>query len=153
MIRSRDTRPERIVRSGLWSLGFRFRIHDKKLPGRPDLVLPKWRSAIFVNGCFWHAHAGCRFFKLPRTRQEFWENKLERNRRRDAGAIAELRTQGWQVVTVWECALRRDSEKAVSSLADVIQNGNNSSCWEIREDLTGLDATAVALPCPDTSVE
>ena len=104
-IRGRDTGPEMIVRRGLHALGLRFRLQDRKLPGRPDLVLPKYRTAVFVHGCFWHAH-GCTLSKVPATRVEFWKRKLDANVARDRAAARALRDAGWRVLLVWECAFR-----------------------------------------------
>lgn len=106
-IGSKDTRPEMIVRKGLHGLGFRFRLHSRHLVGKPDLVLPKYRAAIFVHGCFWHAHKGCSYFRFPRTRAEFWREKLAKNEERDQKAAQALIASGWRVLTVWECATRR----------------------------------------------
>jgi DNA mismatch endonuclease (patch repair protein) len=127
-IRGKDTKPEQLVRRGLWALGFRFRLHAKELPGRPDLVLPKWRTAIFVNGCFWHAHANCRYFRIPASRPEFWGAKLAANRHRDSDSIAKLQSLGWNVVTIWECALRRDPVATVNATADLIREDACGNC-------------------------
>jgi DNA mismatch endonuclease, patch repair protein len=105
-IKSRDTRPELRVRHFLWASGFRYRLHGKQLPGKPDIVLPRYKTVVFVHGCFWHAHADCKQFKLPKTRPEFWAAKLIRNQERDATAIARLQAMGWQVIVVWECELQ-----------------------------------------------
>ncbi|WP_245418739.1 DNA mismatch endonuclease Vsr [Mesorhizobium sp. WSM3864] len=102
-IRSADTTPERTVRRILHRLGFRFRLHRRDLPGTPDLVLPKYRTVIFVHGCFWHQHAGCRFAKLPASNQEYWLPKLARNVQRDTDAKQKLQQAGWRVVEIWEC--------------------------------------------------
>jgi DNA mismatch endonuclease (patch repair protein) len=102
-IRDRDTTPERIVRSALHSVGYRFRLHPSQLPGRPDIVLPKHRTAIFVHGCFWHRHKNCRFAYTPKSRVAFWSEKFRRNVERDHENKAALRKLGWRVVTVWEC--------------------------------------------------
>lgn len=104
-IRSKNTKPELTVRRGLHALGFRFRLHVRTLPGKPDLVLPRWRSAIQIHGCFWHGH-DCPLFRLPATRQEFWRTKINRNVERDAEVEAALDDAGWRVFTVWECALK-----------------------------------------------
>ena len=104
-IRGRDTKLELIVRHGLHSRGLRFRLHRGDLPGRPDLAFPKYRAALFLNGCFWHGH-DCPMFKWPRTRSEFWRRKISRNRRRDRAAVASLKDRGWRVLTIWECALK-----------------------------------------------
>ena len=105
LIRSRDTKPEWIVRSLLHRMGYRYRLHDKKLPGKPDLVFRSRRKVIFVHGCFWHMHEGCRDGKIPATRQEYWEPKLKKNRQRDLEAQRALEDDGWQVLTVWECEM------------------------------------------------
>ena len=104
-IRGRDTKPEMLIRRGLHARGFRFRLQDKRLPGRPDLVLPKWNAAIFVNGCFWHAH-DCPLFVIPQTRREFWTEKLAGNVCRDLNNERALLDQGWRVSVVWECSLK-----------------------------------------------
>ncbi|NPD14623.1 DNA mismatch endonuclease Vsr [Xinfangfangia sp. D13-10-4-6] len=104
-IRAADTKPEMTLRKGLFALGFRYRLQVRALPGRPDLVLPKYRVAIFANGCFWHLH-GCDLFRWPATRQEFWREKLGGNQARDLRNQAALRDQGWRVAVVWECALK-----------------------------------------------
>ncbi|TAK39058.1 MAG: DNA mismatch endonuclease Vsr [Lysobacteraceae bacterium] len=131
-IRGRNTRPETLVRSGLWARGFRFRLHVSGLAGRPDIVLPKWRTAIFVNGCFWHAHANCPYFRVPKSRFEFWQKKLLANRRRDAAAVSRLVEEGWKVITVWECALRADAQNAILIADDLIRNAD-SPRWEIAQ--------------------
>lgn len=102
-----NTKPELVVRRGLHAAGFRFRLHRGDLPGRPDIVLPKHRAVIFVNGCFWHHHAGCASFRLPKTNTEFWRTKIEKNVARDAAVAEELRKRGWRTLLVWECATRR----------------------------------------------
>ena len=104
-IRGKNTKPELVVRRGLHALGFRFRLHDRVLPGRPDLVLPRWRAVIQVHGCFWHGH-DCPLFRWPATRQEFWRTKIGRNIERDAEVEAALDHAGWRVLTIWECALK-----------------------------------------------
>src|ERR1700731_2708856 len=104
-IRGRDTKPELILRRGLHTLGFRFRLHRKDLPGRPDLVFPARRTVIFVHGCFWHGHH-CPMCRMPVTRSAFWQTKIEGNRNRDRRAISDLVAAGWRVLVVWECALR-----------------------------------------------
>lgn len=105
-IRGRDTSPERSVRSLLHGMGYRFRLHPRELPGKPDLVLPRHRTAVFVHGCFWHRHAGCRFAYTPRTRTAFWQGKFSANRVRDRKVVGELKAQGWHVIVVWECEIR-----------------------------------------------
>ena len=105
-IRARDTKPEVFVRKALFRAGFRFRLHRRDLPGSPDVVLPGRRVAVFVHGCFWHAHDGCRYAKTPATRREFWESKLAANVERDKRAREVLLSAGWRVLVVWECATR-----------------------------------------------
>lgn len=116
-IRAKNTKPELIVRKLLWGRGFRFRLHSKGLAGSPDLVLRKWKAAVFVNGCFWHRHSNCSQFRLPKTRTAFWDSKLLANRQRDRVAIDLLQRMGWRVVVVWECAVRINPEEASSQLA------------------------------------
>lgn len=105
-IRAKNTTPEMIVRRRLFADGFRYRLHDKRLPGSPDLVLPKYRTCIFVHGCFWHGH-DCPAFHWPQTNEEFWREKITRNQARDAEAIARLQELGWRVLVIWECELRK----------------------------------------------
>ncbi|WP_226628385.1 very short patch repair endonuclease [Alloyangia pacifica] len=109
-IGSKNTKPELVIRKGLHKFGFRYRLHRKDLPGKPDIVLPKYQSVIFVHGCFWHGHEGCSFFKVPKTNTEFWLAKIRRNQVRDAEVQAKLMESGWRVLTVWECATRRVPE-------------------------------------------
>jgi len=121
-IRGKDTKPELAIRKALHAMGFRFRLHRKDLPGRPDIVLPKYQLVIFVHGCFWHRHPGCSFAATPATRPKFWKAKLEGNRRRDVEKQKALRDQGWRVFTVWECGIRHDPEDLMRQLAVTIQN-------------------------------
>ena len=104
-IRGKNTRPELIVRKYLFAHGFRFRVNVKKLPGTPDIVLRKYHTVIFVNGCFWHGHEGCPYFVLPKSNVEFWNNKITRNRERDLKNRIKLRDMGWHVIQLWECQL------------------------------------------------
>lgn len=99
----RDTRPELVVRRILHGLGYRFRLHRKDLPGRPDIVLPRYGTAIFVHGCFWHRHPRCRKTTTPKTNRDFWQEKFRANRRRDRRNVRDLQRQGWHVIVVWEC--------------------------------------------------
>ncbi len=105
-IKGKDTKPEMLVRKALFAAGYRFRLHRKDLPGSPDVVLPGRKIAIFAHGCFWHMHAGCKNAKMPATRREFWRNKLQGNSDRDARSVEALKSQGWRVLTVWECGTR-----------------------------------------------
>ncbi|WP_421950798.1 very short patch repair endonuclease [Pelagibacterium sp.] len=104
-IRGTDTRPELALRRGLHRLGFRFRLHDRKLPGKPDLVFPRYRAVLFAHGCYWHGH-DCHLFRWPQTRQDFWRQKIERNREVDTRTERELTATGWRIGIVWECALK-----------------------------------------------
>lgn len=113
-VRGKDTQPELRVRKALHAAGFRFRLHCKDLPGRPDVVLSKHKLVVFVHGCFWHGHSECRLAKIPATRPEFWAAKLKRNAQRDRNAINELRARGWRVLVIWQCYLQ--SEKNADSL-------------------------------------
>jgi DNA mismatch endonuclease (patch repair protein) len=110
-IKGKNTKPEIVVRSYLFAAGYRFRLHRRDLPGAPDIVMPGRRVAVFVHGCFWHRHAGCRYAKLPSTRPEFWRGKLEDNSERDARASDALLAQGWRVLVVWECAVRDERKQ------------------------------------------
>lgn len=105
-IRGKNTKPEVLVRRYLFSCGFRFRINVKKIPGTPDIVLAKYKTAIFVNGCFWHGHNGCKYYVVPKTRTEFWQNKIRTNRNNDNKAVSLLSDMGWKVIVIWECELR-----------------------------------------------
>ncbi|PKL79313.1 MAG: very short patch repair endonuclease [Candidatus Melainabacteria bacterium HGW-Melainabacteria-1] len=104
-IKGQDTRPEMLLRRALHARGYRFRLHVRSLPGKPDLILPKYRSVILIQGCFWHVH-GCHLFKWPATRREFWESKLRGNQARDAANRVALVEQGWRVIEIWECAIK-----------------------------------------------
>lgn len=115
-IRARDTKIEIAIRKALFAKGYRYRVNRRDLPGRPDIVLPKFGAVILVHGCFWHLH-GCRLTKLPMTRPEFWREKLEGNRSRDADTHRRLRSEGWRVATVWECALRNRGETGILIVA------------------------------------
>ena len=106
-IKGKNTKPEEIVRKYLFSKGFRYRKNDKRLPGTPDIVLPKYKTVIFVNGCFWHGHEGCRYFVVPKTNTEFWVNKIETNKQRDIRKFNDLQALGWKVIIVWECELKK----------------------------------------------
>ena len=122
-IRGKNTKPEILVRKGLHARGFRFRLHNRKLPGSPDIVLPKYGVAIMVNGCFWHGHKGCRYATKPKTNIEFWETKIARNRHRDEVTTAHLEALGWTVITIWECELRANSQldDRLNTLAEEIR--------------------------------
>jgi len=118
-IRSANTAPEKLIRSLLFSAGYRFRLYAKDLPGRPDIIFRSRKKAIFVNGCFWHQHQGCRKATLPATNQAYWLPKLERNKCRDAEVILKLQKMGWGVLTIWECELK-DSQILMRRLKDFL---------------------------------
>lgn len=141
-IRGKDTKPELLVRSALHKRGFRFALHSAGFPGRPDIVLPKWRVAIFVHGCFWHWH-GCRLSKLPSTNIQFWKTKLSSNQYRDELSQLSLVSAGWRMAVIWECALR--GRQAMSQLPELF---NRLDCW-IRSSET---SPALELPEPARQV-
>ncbi len=114
-IRGRDTKPELILRKGLHAAGFRYRLHARELPGRPDMVFPRHRAVLFAHGCFWHGH-DCHLFRLPSSRQEFWQAKIERNREVDARSEATLAEAGWRLGIVWECALKGRTRWPISEV-------------------------------------
>lgn len=129
-IRGKDTKPELALRRALHARGFRYRLHSNGVPGRPDLIFPKFRAAVFVHGCFWHRHAGCRYTTTPAARPEFWQSKFEANVARDCVVREALIQAGWRVVTVWECALRKTDQ--VVAAADLL------AAW-LPSDGTQLD--------------
>lgn len=106
-ISSKDTKPEMIVRKYLFSKGLRYRKNDKRYPGKPDMIFPKYKVAVFVNSCFWHMHEGCPGFVMPKSKLDYWKPKLERNKQRDTVNVSELEALGWRVITVWECELKK----------------------------------------------
>ena len=106
-IHSASTKPELKLRRTLWRLGFRYRVNDKKLPGKPDIVLPKYKTVIFIHGCFWHGHKGCKFYTVPKTNTDFWTAKISRNQERDQEEWRQLEAKGWSVIIVWECQLKK----------------------------------------------
>lgn len=120
-IKNADTRPEILVRKILHRAGFRYRLHRKDLFGRPDIVLPKYGLAIFVNGCFWHGHKNCHLFRLPKSRQEFWASKIGGNIERDARNIDFLRTENWRVGVIWECALRGKNAISLEDFSQTLE--------------------------------
>lgn len=121
-IKGKNTKPEEIVRKYLFSKGFRYRKNDKKLPGTPDIVLPKYKTVIFVNGCFWHGHKDCRYFVIPKTNTDFWLNKINTNIERDKRKQEALKELGWNVVVVWECELKKQSRDiTLNSIANLLK--------------------------------
>ena len=126
-IRGKDTKPEILVRSYLFSKGLRFRKNDKRYPGSPDIVLPKYKTIVFVHGCFWHLHDGCKYSKMPKSNVDFWKNKLYGNRERDKRNQMELEAMGWNVIIVWECELKKDKrERTLEDLYIEIISNNES---------------------------
>ena len=117
-IKGKDTKPEMLVRKFLFVNGFRYRLHDPKLPGKPDIVLPKYKTVIFVNGCFWHGHKGCSYFVLPKTRTEWWMEKIKGTRTRDKAAEIVLNVKGWKVIVIWECQLKKNN--LISTLTSLL---------------------------------
>ncbi|ACU60044.1 very short patch repair endonuclease [Chitinophaga pinensis] len=110
-IKGKNTKPEILVRKFLFAQGYRYRLHNKKLPGTPDLVLPKYKTVIFIHGCFWHRHEGCRYFVIPKTRTEWWLNKINGNVRKDIESINLLKSMGWRILILWECDLKPDKKE------------------------------------------
>ena len=119
-VKSTNTKPELRVRSALHAMGYRFRLHRKDLPGKPDIVLPKYRAVVFVHGCFWHQHPGCRKATIPRNNRDYWEQKLRRNFERDKKAQEELVESGWRVLTLWECEIPREEKALQENLAGAL---------------------------------
>lgn len=141
-IRGKNTKPELALRRALHARGFRFRLHSKKVHGRPDLVLPKYHSVVFVHGCFWHRHEGCRYATTPATRSEFWQAKFAANVARDSVVRGALLDQGWRVATIWECALRKPEQVSVAAdrlagwlvaVGDTLEIGENETSAHVRE--------------------
>lgn len=105
-IKSKDTWPEMLVRKFLFANGIRYRLHDKRLSGKPDMVFPKFKKVVFIHGCFWHGHENCKYFVVPKTRTEWWLRKINSNKKKDAESVCTLKRQGWKVITIWECELK-----------------------------------------------
>jgi len=121
-IKSKNTKPELLVRKFLFANGFRYKLHDKKLPGKPDIVLPKLKTALFVHGCYWHGHNGCRFFVTPKTRTAWWLGKIEKNRKNDIIHTSELHLTGWRVIVIWECQLKpSERDKTLHGLLKMLK--------------------------------
>lgn len=133
-IKGKNTKPEEKVRKYLFSQGFRFRKNDKRLPGTPDIVLPRYRTVIFVNGCFWHGHSGCKYFVWPKSNADFWKSKIEKNIIRDRIKEEELHALGWRVIVVWECELK--SGRADESLEQLKRNILEGEQWEKTPNMT-----------------
>ena len=132
-IRSKNTKPELVIRKALHARGFRFRLHTPKLPGKPNLVFPKYRAVIFVHGCFWHGHH-CTLFRWPKTREEFWKEKIDKNRSHDLAVMDELARHGWKILLIWECAMKGKGRKPIKDIVDTCTEWlkNNHSNKEIK---------------------
>lgn len=140
-IRSRDTVPEKKLRSLLYQRGYRFRLCDRQLPGSPDIILKKYRTVIFVHGCFWHRHAGCRYASTPSANKNFWEEKFIKNVERDHRTAAELMSLGWHVIIVWECQLKHHCCRSVELIASFLQHIETFSTGTIYDlSLTDIDS-------------
>ncbi len=122
-VRGKNTKPELLVRKFLFSQGYRYRLYDKKLPGKPDIILSKYNTVIFIHGCFWHGHENCRYSALPKTRMEFWSDKINTNRKRDYENIKQLKSKGWNVLVVYGCELKK--RKQETTLLNILQNIQN----------------------------
>jgi len=122
-IKSKDTKPEMVVRKFLHKNGFRYRLHVKDMPGKPDIVLPKYKTVIFVHGCFWHGHEECKYYVVPKTRTEWWLNKINGNISNDIMAEINLKTAGWKIIKIWECELKKESlDRTFSHLLDALKS-------------------------------
>lgn len=138
-IRGKNTKAEIMVREFLFSRGFRYRLNHPRLPGHPDIVLRKYRTCVFVNGCFWHGHEGCRYYVIPKSNTEFWKAKIERNRNRDIEDQRKLATMGWHCITVWECQLKpavkeRTLESLAFTLNRIFLNDHSIRRYELPEE-------------------
>lgn len=125
-IKGKNTKPELLVRKYLFSQGFRYRVNVRSLLGTPDIVLKKYKTAIFINGCFWHGHEGCKYFVWPKTREAFWKEKINKNIRRDAQNIEKLKADGWNVIVIWECELKKN--RLDFTLNNVVNRLNSDQC-------------------------
>lgn len=122
-IKGKNTKPEMLVRKYLFANGFRYRLNVNTLPGKPDIVLPKYKTVIFINGCFWHGHVGCRYFVVPKTRTEWWLNKISDTQKRDREAENQLNELGWKVINIWECELKpKNHETTLNKLVYQLKN-------------------------------
>lgn len=143
-IRSKGTKPELKVRRWLWSNGYRYRLNVKSVPGKPDIVMRPYRTAIFVNGCFWHGHESC--CKIPQTNRDFWQAKIRRNRERDAANYRILRENGWQVIVIWECQLTAEHLETTMREVEMLLNSNLLSLYKRRTPLPYPTDEPEALP-------
>lgn len=129
-IKGRDTKPEVSVRKYLFSKGFRYRVNDKRFPGHPDILLPKYKAAVFINGCFWHVHEGCNYFVWPENNREFWHKKLMGNAERDKRNYQALIDMGWKVIVIWECELKREKQAVTLGrlIHEITNQGKQNMC-------------------------
>jgi len=137
-IRQKNTAPELIVRKLLHSVGFRYRLHDRALPGTPDIVLPKYKTAIFVHGCFWHYHQNCSYSKIPASNSEFWKNKLEKNAKRDNEKIQLLISSNWRVIVIWGCRIKDKKAALLTDLSEILKSQSKCSYYEIGASALGI---------------
>ena len=122
-IKGKDTKPEMLVRKFLFTKGFRYRLHDKRLPGKPDIVLPKYKTVLFIHGCFWHGHDGCRYFVVPKTRTDWWLSKIDHNKLNDLQSVRALVADGWRTIVIWECELKpNERESTLTKLFEALNS-------------------------------
>ena len=138
-IRAKNTKPEIIVRKYLWSHGYRYRLNHTRLPGKPDIVLRKYRTCIFVNGCFWHGHEGCRYYSVPKSNTDFWKAKISRNQERGAEVKVQLTQMGWNCITIWECELKPDKkentlESLICTLSIILLQGHKVKKYDFAQE-------------------
>ena len=143
--RCKDTKPELIVRKYLWSLGYRYRLNHKRLPGKPDIVLRRYRTCIFVNGCFWHGHSDCKYYQTPKSNQDYWIPKIRRNQERDKAVQRQLAQMGWHCITIWECqlkpAIRKNTlESLVYTLNRIYLQDHSVRRYELPEQESAMAA-------------
>ena len=132
-IKGKNTKPELLVRKYLFSNGFRYRLHDSRLPGKPDIILPKYKTIIFINGCFWHGHEGCKYFVIPKSRTEWWTNKIFKTKENERKNKTILKQLGWNIITIWECQLKKNNiETTLKLLSNKLYN-NFLSQYKIRD--------------------
>jgi DNA mismatch endonuclease (patch repair protein) len=126
-IQGKNTKPELLIRKFLWSQGLRYRLHVKKLPGKPDIVLSRFKTIILIHGCFWHGHEGCKYFKIPETRKEWWSNKILKTKKLDEENKKKLRMEGWKIIEIWECEIRPPNTnlRLKNLLKEIISNGES----------------------------
>lgn len=136
-IRGKNTQPEITIRKALHAKGFRYRLHNKNLPGKPDLTFTKYKAVVFIHGCFWHGHS-CRYFKIPQTRTTFWQDKINGNRQRDAKQLVQLQHAGWRSLIIWECAVRKKNNFSKGKLIDCISNWLIIQSSDAQIDETGI---------------